>query len=156
LRYKTIDRFNTVIANATQFIENENDNNKQQSGSASERFIFWTASINTVKKYPFFGSGSGDFRLELRRFTKEYPQYNVIADHYGTAHNIFFEWLALFGIVGFLALIISVFLLPLTKCWYFYCLYRVPATIIQKTYTHRLALILQSKFQLNRISYWTK
>jgi hypothetical protein len=51
-------------------------------GSASERFIFWTASINTVKKYPFFGSGSGDFRLELRRFTKEYPQYNVIADHY--------------------------------------------------------------------------
>ncbi len=110
---KTIDRFNTVIANATQFIENENDNKQQQSGSASERFIFWTASINTVKKYPFFGSGSGDFRLELRRFTKEYPQYNVIADHYGTAHNIFFEWLALFGIVGFLALIISVFLLPL-------------------------------------------
>jgi hypothetical protein len=49
----------------------------------------------------------------LLRFTKEYPQYNVIADHYGTAHNIFFEWLALFGIVGFLALIISVFLLPL-------------------------------------------
>jgi hypothetical protein len=47
---KTIDRFNTVIANATQFIENENDNKKQQSGSASERFIFWTASINTVKK----------------------------------------------------------------------------------------------------------
>jgi O-antigen ligase len=30
-----------------------------------------------------------------------------------STHNIFFEWLALFGIVGFLALIISVFLLPL-------------------------------------------
>ncbi|CAB5496899.1 hypothetical protein THERMOT_598 [Bathymodiolus thermophilus thioautotrophic gill symbiont] len=110
---QTIDRFNTAISSTSQFVENENDNKKQQVGTASERFIFWKAAINTVKKYPFFGSGSGDFRLELRRFTKAYPQYNVIGDDYGSAHNIFFEWLALFGIVGFLALMASVFLLPL-------------------------------------------
>jgi uncharacterized membrane protein len=39
--------------------------------------------------------------------------YNVIGDTYRSAHNIFFEWLALFGIIGFLALMVSVFLLPL-------------------------------------------
>jgi O-antigen ligase len=37
----------------------------------------------------------------------------VIGDTYRSAHNIFFEWLALFGIIGFLALMVSVFLLPL-------------------------------------------
>jgi hypothetical protein len=43
------------------------------SGTASERFIFWKVAIDTAKKHPFFGSGSGDFRLELERFTTAYP-----------------------------------------------------------------------------------
>jgi O-antigen ligase len=110
---QTIDRFNTAITNTAQFVDNEHDNKKQPAGTASERFIFWKAAINTAREHPFFGSGSGDFGLELKRFTTTYPQYNVIGDSYRSAHNIFFEWLALFGIVGFLALMVSVFLLPL-------------------------------------------
>jgi O-antigen ligase len=47
---------------------------------------------------------------ELERFTAAYPRYNVIGDSYRNAHNIFFGWLALFGIVGFLALMVSIFL----------------------------------------------
>jgi O-antigen ligase len=106
-------KFNAAVTNATQFVDNEDGNKKQPSGTASERFIFWKVAINTARKHPFFGSGSGDFGLELKRFTTAYPQYNVIGDTYRSAHNIFFEWLALFGIIGFLALMVSVFLLPL-------------------------------------------
>lgn len=110
---QTIDRFNIAITNTTQFADNEHDNKKQPVGTASERFIFWKAAINTARKHPFFGSGSGDFGLELKRFITAYPRYNVIGDGYKSAHNIFFEWLALFGIIGFLVLMVSVFLLPL-------------------------------------------
>ena len=110
---QTIDKFNATVTNATQFVDNEDSNKKQPSGTASERFILWKVAINTARKHPFFGSGSGDFRLELERFTAAYPRYNVIGDSYRNAHNIFFGWLALFGIVGFLALMVSIFLLPL-------------------------------------------
>lgn len=109
---QVINKFNAIITNTTQFVENENNNKQQQTGSASERLVLWKAAIDTVKKYPFFGSGSGDFWLELKRFIQEYPKYSVV-DGYGSAHNIFFGWLALFGIIGFLALILTVFLLPL-------------------------------------------
>jgi hypothetical protein len=43
------------------------------------------------------------WKKNFKRFTTAYPRYNVIGDTYRSAHNIFFEWLALFGIIGFLA-----------------------------------------------------
>ena len=110
---KTTHRFNAAIANIEQFIQGERNESKPHISSSGARLILWKASIDTVKKYPFFGSGSGDFKPELRRFIKENPRYQSIGDHLGSAHNIFFEWLALFGVVGFLALIFAVFLLPL-------------------------------------------
>jgi O-antigen ligase len=79
---QTIDKFNAAVTNATQFVDNEDGNKKQPSGTASERFILWKVAINTARKHPFFGSGSGDFRLELERFTAAYPRYNVIGDSY--------------------------------------------------------------------------
>jgi O-antigen ligase len=72
---QTIDKFNATVTNATQFVDNEDSNKKQPSGTASERFILWKVAINTARKHPFFGSGSGDFRLELERFTAAYPDW---------------------------------------------------------------------------------
>jgi hypothetical protein len=37
---QTIDKFNAAVTNATQFVDNEDGNKKQPSGTASERFIF--------------------------------------------------------------------------------------------------------------------
>jgi hypothetical protein len=54
---QTIDKFNAAVTNATQFVDNEDGNKKQPSGTASERFILWKVAINTARKHPFFGSG---------------------------------------------------------------------------------------------------
>ncbi len=110
---KTMIRFDTAMSNIALFFKHEQAQEKQPLTSSGARLIFWKASIDSLKQYPFFGSGSGDFRLELRKFTHQNPQYKAIGDQFGSAHNIFFEWLAVFGVVGFLVLIFTVFLLPL-------------------------------------------
>lgn len=114
---KSIDRAIFDTAALMKFYNGQEQQLKTTHTSFNARMALWATSIDIVKKHPFFGSGSGDFRLELRRFIKENPRYAFIGDSYGTAHNIFFEWLALFGIVGFSALIIAVFLLPLRFFW---------------------------------------
>jgi hypothetical protein len=42
---QTIDKFNAAVTNATQFVDNEDGNKKQPSGTASERFILNTLTI---------------------------------------------------------------------------------------------------------------
>jgi O-antigen ligase len=69
---QTIDKFNAAVTNATQFVDNEDGNKKQPSGTASERFIFWKVAINTARKHPFFGSGSGFFWVIFYRLEEEF------------------------------------------------------------------------------------
>jgi hypothetical protein len=43
---QTINKFNAAVTNATQFVDNEDGNKKQPSGTASERFIFWKVAAH--------------------------------------------------------------------------------------------------------------
>jgi hypothetical protein len=60
---QTIDRFNTAVTNATQFVDNEDGNKKQPSGTASERFIFWKVAISNcfcvMSKYRKINNNKG-------------------------------------------------------------------------------------------------
>lgn len=116
---KTSTRYNAAMQNLTQFIQDESAQEADfQLTSTGARLAFWKSSIETFKINPIFGSGSGDFKLELNQFIKNNPKYEALGvGVFGTAHSIYFEWLALFGGLGFIGLMTVVFLLPLQ---YFY------------------------------------
>jgi O-antigen ligase len=116
---ETIGRYNAAVYHLTQFIRDESAQEKDfQMTSTGARLAFWKSSIETFNNHPIFGSGSGDFKLELNQFIKNNPKYKALGvGVFGTAHNIYFEWLALLGGVGFIGLMIVVFFLPLQ---YFY------------------------------------
>ena len=100
--------FMQAVNNISGFLDNPE---KYQHTSAGVRFILWKSSIYSFVNHPWFGSGSGDFRPELKKFIKENPKHNIGV--FSASHNVFLEWLGLMGGVGFLVLLLTVFLLPL-------------------------------------------
>jgi O-antigen ligase len=116
---KTSARYSAAVHNLTHFNQSESTQETDfKKTSTGARLVFWKSSIETFDNHPIFGSGSGDFKLELNQFIKNNPKYKALGvGVFGTAHNIYFEWLALFGGVGFIGLMIAAFFLPLQ---YFY------------------------------------
>jgi len=79
-------------------------------GTAETRFIAWEIAWKAFREYPVFGWGSENFYYAFNKFynpkSLEHGYYETWFDR---SHNIFFDYLAMNGIVGFL-LYISVFL----------------------------------------------
>lgn len=88
------------------------------SGDASTsnggRLALWDLSIQVWKLSPLVGTGPGDFDDDLLVF-QEKNIYKELAVH-NSVHNIYFQALASTGVIGLLALILALVLLPL---WYF-------------------------------------
>ncbi|MBI5229832.1 MAG: tetratricopeptide repeat protein [Candidatus Magasanikbacteria bacterium] len=78
-------------------------------GTAETRFIAWEIAWKAFKEYPVFGWGSENFYYAFNKFynpkSLEHGYYETWFDR---SHNIFFDYLAMNGIIGFL-LYISVF-----------------------------------------------
>lgn len=81
--------------------------------SDSERFRSYEAGFDIAKKYPFFGTGSGRFREEL----KSYYQEHFGLDTYNRPHN---QWMTMFVLFGLTGLIIFVFItvFPFKFTWF--------------------------------------
>jgi len=78
------------------------------------RLALWDLSIQVWKLSPLLGTGPGDFDNDLRVY-QENNIYKDMAVH-NSVHNIYFQALASTGVIGFIALLLSLVVLPL---WYF-------------------------------------
>jgi len=81
------------------------------------RLNLWRNSLLVFQESPVFGTGAGDFKLEMERMVEDGRSWNPYVEEFGHAHNIYFDALARAGIVGFVAIVFAILLLPLA---YFY------------------------------------
>ncbi|WP_455212052.1 O-antigen ligase family protein [Kaarinaea lacus] len=92
-------------------------NQPGRPSSWGSRLNMWRDSIYFFKQHPILGIGIGDFQKERQRLIDEGKTYK---DHsYGHAHSIYFHALATTGLIGFIALLACIIILP------FMALYRL-------------------------------
>lgn len=78
--------------------------------SVGVRLAMWDAAVNVWKDYPVVGTGPGDFDLEMRSDQVQKLYENMPAN--SSAHNNYFQALATTGAIGFIALCLSLIVLP--------------------------------------------
>ena len=87
---------------------------RDDQSSVGLRLIMWDAAIKIWYRNPIIGTGLGDFSIDFEEMTNSgeagYPDMEIQAFSY--AHSTIFEALAGTGILGFMSLILSTFLLP--------------------------------------------
>jgi len=74
------------------------------------RLNMWRDSITFFKQHPILGIGIGDFKKERQRLMDEGKTFEDWT--YGHAHSIYFHALATTGLVGFIALLVCIIILP--------------------------------------------
>lgn len=93
--------------------------NPSRGGSLNYRFNMWRDSISIWQQYPVIGTGLGDFKIDSARlFELGKSRINHKLTH---AHSIYFNMLATAGIVGLLAMVVFILLMPyrmFSKHWH--------------------------------------
>jgi len=107
-------RVQTAVHEVALFQSGERSNT-----SVGTRLAMWHIAMDVWQMYPVFGTGLGDFDLEMA-VTQEQGLYTGLVQH-SSAHNIFFQALATTGVLGLIALCLALFVVPLR---YFYKLNR--------------------------------
>lgn len=111
------ERIQTAV---TEFNYFKNNNTVSGEGdSVGLRLQMWQDSIKMFAGSPILGVGINNFESQSKLLISE-GKPSSHGKVFGHAHNIFFNALATTGLVGFLGLIILVFLLPITffiKTW---------------------------------------
>jgi O-antigen ligase len=79
--------------------------------SVGTRLAMWDIAVDVWKKNPVLGTGPGDFDDEVMALQKQ-GEY-VGMDVHNSVHNIFFQALVDSGIVGLMALLFAVIIMPL-------------------------------------------
>jgi O-antigen ligase len=78
--------------------------------SLGQRLAMWGIAINVWEKQPLLGNGPGNFDDEIIALQEE-GQF-IGMDINNSVHNIYFQSLVMSGIVGFLALMLAVIIMP--------------------------------------------
>jgi O-antigen ligase len=78
--------------------------------SVGLRFQMWEASVRMWQKHPIIGSGLGDFSIDLQKQMD--TGESKMTEHFGEAHSLYFEFLGTTGSLGFLMILLSMFLVP--------------------------------------------
>lgn len=105
---KQVDR---TYKSVEQFV-----NGGQQNTSIGARFLMWDIAIQIWQENPLVGSGLGDFRHDSRVMIESGKTNLSRPWHH--AHSIYFEYLAMTGLLGFFSMIATLLLIP------FYLFYR--------------------------------
>lgn len=83
---------------------------EDKNTSTGQRFLMWSVATDIWKDNPILGSGLGDFRHDVKsRIKQDETELDVVYVH---AHNIFYEYLATTGLLGFVSLILGIFVVP--------------------------------------------
>ena len=107
---KLVNGVESAINNIEQY-----NNDPAKESSFGDRLKMWQAAWLLFLEKPVTGVGLGDYRYERSRLIKEGKVFKTYA--YGHAHNHYLNVLAENGIIGLIALIICIFLLP-AKAFY--------------------------------------
>ena len=102
-------RTDTAITEVSQFY-----NEGQYVSSVGTRLAMWGITIDVWKKYPMLGTGPGDFDDEILELQRKGEYIGM--DVHNSAHNISFQALVGSGVVGLMALLFVVLIMPL-KIW---------------------------------------
>jgi O-antigen ligase len=104
------ERVTIVGKNVAQFM-----NDKEENTSEGVRIMLWQLAWSVWQEKPLLGTGIGDFRYETKKKLAE--GQTALEKDYGHAHNIFLDALATTGMLGFLAFVVSFFVLPAHIFW---------------------------------------
>ena len=83
----------------------------QYVSSVGTRLAMWDIAIDVWKKYPMLGTGPGDFDDEVLELQRK-GEY-VGMDVHNSVHNIYFQALVGSGLLGLIALLFVVLIMPL-------------------------------------------
>ena len=75
------------------------------------RLNLWRDSVTIFKEHPVLGTGIGDLSIDRQRLAKEGLANKVYLEG-DQAHSIYFQALATRGMVGFIALVVFILMLP--------------------------------------------
>ena len=94
-----------IVHSLEKFKQGENRNS-----SENQRLLMWDLALEVWQQHPLIGTGLGDFQHEVAvRMEAGQTEMNVARGH---AHNIFFESLAVTGLVGLCSMVLAIFILP--------------------------------------------
>lgn len=100
---KLFKRFNNLVSKEQIQLGNKNDINKKDL-----RIAILTVGIETFKKNPIIGVGTGDVKDELIEGYQEYGFLKGFQRNYN-AHNQYLQFLIAFGIIGLVIFLIWLF-----------------------------------------------
>lgn len=111
---------NVVLAGVESGFKNIHQYQKdpQQLTSWGVRLNMWNDSMTMLKQHPVIGVGLGDYAWEREALMAKGEAIEQI--HFDHAHSIYFDTLATTGVVGFLALVLCLFMSParlFRKAW---------------------------------------
>lgn len=86
-------------------------NDDQYITSVGARLAMWSIAIDVWEQHPVVGSGPGDFD-DVVRDLQNNGEYTGMEVH-GSTHNIYFQSLVNAGLIGFMAMLFAIFLMPL-------------------------------------------
>lgn len=86
-------------------------NENEYVSSLGTRLAMWHIALDVLKQHPVVGSGPGDFDDVIREL-QDNGKY-VGMDVHGSTHNIYFQSLVNAGLIGFVIMMFSFFIMPL-------------------------------------------
>ncbi|MCG5515135.1 MULTISPECIES: O-antigen ligase [unclassified Ectothiorhodospira] len=92
--------------NTQAYIEGEEKNT-----SVGTRLMMWTGAIEIWREYPLIGTGIGDPQDDLAQWIEE--SGSPLEKAHSRFHSIYFDSLASTGSIGFLGMLVGIFLVPL-------------------------------------------
>jgi len=95
----------STLNNISDFRDGENLNS-----SIGQRFLMWGISLEMMKSNPLLGSGLGGFEEKVKRLQRD--DQTALNRAWPHAHSIYFEFLGTTGVLGLLALLVSLFIVP--------------------------------------------
>ena len=104
------DRYAEAVNEVQLFIDSGD-----ATTSNGGRLALWDISVRVWKSSPLIGTGPGDFDDDLKRYQDDNVYKDLVV--HNSVHNIYLQALASTGLIGFLALIAAIIILPFR---YFY------------------------------------
>ena len=74
------------------------------------RFQMWEAAVKMWQQHPIIGTGLGDYSRELAQMMASGE--SKMTEHFGEAHNLYFEFLGTTGLLGLATCLAALFVLP--------------------------------------------
>ncbi len=104
-------RYSATAAQVQEFTEG-----KVMHNAVSARLNLWQGGYKIWKGQPLFGTGIGDGQEDLDRLIEQ-GEVSLSTTSYAIFHNIYVDVLATTGLLGFLLMLLGIFILPGIYFW---------------------------------------